>query len=262
MTNYPQLFSLQGKTAVVLGAASGIGQASAHALGAMGAYVMCADRDEPGAQATAQQIIDGGGAANWMQTDAASGAAIAQLAARVLDEHKKIDIAVATPALNIRKLIVDYTEDEFDQVVNLNLRGAFHFMRHFGRPMMKQGAGSMILCSSMRAVTIEPGLGIYAATKAGIEQMVKAFAAEVGPYGVRVNAVMPSIIETRLTEPLKERPDIYNTYAGHTVLNRWGQPSEVGAAVAFWRRMPRAISRAAAWRWMRGGRQLMGRPRG
>lgn len=233
MTNYPQLFSLQGKTAVVLGAASGIGQASAHALGAMGAYVMCADRDELGAQATAQQIIDGGGAANWMQTDAASGESIAQLAARVLTEQKRIDIAVSTPALNIRKLIVDYTEDEFDQVVNLNLRGAFHFMRHFGRPMMKQGAGSMILCSSMRAVTIEPGLGIYAATKAGIEQMVKAFAAEVGPYGVRVNAVMPSIIETRLTEPLKERPDIYNKYAGHTVLNRWGQPSEVGAAVAF-----------------------------
>ena len=81
MTNYPQLFSLQDKIAVVLGAASGIGQASAHALGAMGAYVMCADRDESGAQATAQQIIDGGGAAGWMQTDAASGESIAQLAA-------------------------------------------------------------------------------------------------------------------------------------------------------------------------------------
>jgi len=111
MTNYPQLFSLQDKIAVVLGAASGIGQASAHALGAMGAYVMCADRDESGAQATAQQIIDGGGAAGWMQTDAASGESIAQLAARVLTERKRIDIAVATPALNIRKLIVDYTED-------------------------------------------------------------------------------------------------------------------------------------------------------
>lgn len=140
---------------------------------------------------------------------------------------------MATPALNIRKLIVDYTDEEFDQVVNLNLKGAFHFMRRFGAPMMKQGSGSLILCSSMRAVTIEPGLGIYAATKAGIAQMVKGFASEVGSYGVRVNAVMPSIIETRLTAPLKERPAIYDTYAAHTVFNRWGQPSEVGSAVAF-----------------------------
>lgn len=233
MTDYPQLFSLKGRIAVVLGAASGIGQASAHALGAMGATVMCADRDEAGAQATARHIADAGGTSGWMQTDAASGAAIAALAEKVLADHGRVDVAVATPALNIRKLIVDYTDEEFDQVVNLNLKGAFHFMRHFGRPMMKQGSGSMILCSSMRAVTIEPGLGIYAATKAGIAQMVKAFAAEAGGYGVRVNAVMPSIIETRLTAPLKERPHIYDTYAGHTVLNRWGQPSEVGAAVAF-----------------------------
>ncbi len=99
--------------------------------------------------------------------------------------------------------------------------------------MTQRRNGSLILCSSMRAVTLEPGLGIYAASKAGIAQLVKGFAAEVGEYGVRVNAVMPSVIETRLTAPIKERPEIYNTYAAHTVFNRWGQPSEVGAAVAF-----------------------------
>lgn len=234
MQNYRQLFDLTGKTAVVLGAASGIGQASAHALGALGAHVVCADRDADGAQATAEQITQSGaGSAEWRSTDAASGADIAALAAHTLAARGRIDIAVATPALNIRKLIVDYTDEEFDQVVNLNLKGAFHFMRRFGAPMMKQGSGSLILCSSMRAVTIEPGLGIYAATKAGIAQMVKGFASEVGSYGVRVNAVMPSIIETRLTAPLKERPAIYDTYAAHTVFNRWGQPSEVGSAVAF-----------------------------
>ncbi|KFE54871.1 SDR family NAD(P)-dependent oxidoreductase [Pseudomonas syringae] len=232
MIDYRQLFSLEGKVAVVLGAASGIGQASAHALGALGAHVICADRDLSGARGTAQDIASNG-SAEWREVDAGDGEAIAALAKDALDKHGKVDIGVSTPAMNIRKLIVDYSEEEFDQVINLNLRGAFHFMRHFGRPMMQQGSGSLILCSSMRAVTIEPGLGIYAATKAGIEQMVKAFAAETGSYGVRVNAVMPSIIETRLTAPLKEREDIYKTYAGHTVFNRWGQPSEVGAAVAF-----------------------------
>ncbi len=234
MQNYRQLFDLSGRTAVVLGASSGIGQASAHALGSLGAHVICADRDAEGARATADDIARSGtGSAEWRATDAASGADIAALAAHALAARGRVDIAVSTPALNIRKLIVDYTEEEFDQVMNLNLRGAFHFMRAFGRPMMAQGSGSLVLCSSMRAVTIEPGLGIYAATKAGIEQMVKGFASEVGSYNVRVNAVMPSVIETRLTAPLKERRDIYDTYAAHTVFNRWGQPSEVGAAVAF-----------------------------
>lgn len=234
MLNYRQLFDLSGRTAVVLGAGSGIGQACAHALGSLGAHVVCADRDAEGARSTANDILQSGqGSAQWCATDAASGEDIAALAAYTLQERGRVDVAVATPALNIRKLIVDYTDEEFDQVVNLNLRGAFHFMRCFGEPMMKQGKGSLVLCSSMRAVTLEPGLGIYGATKAGIAQMVKGFAAEVGGHGVRVNAVMPSIIETRLTAPLKERRSIYETYAAHTVFNRWGQPSEVGAAVAF-----------------------------
>jgi NAD(P)-dependent dehydrogenase (short-subunit alcohol dehydrogenase family) len=233
MQDYRQLFQLTGKIAVVLGASSGIGQASAHALGQLGAHVVCADRDAAGAQATAEQITQGGGSAEHRVVDAASGADIAALAAHTIRTHGHVDVAVSTPALNIRKLILDYTEDEFDQVMNLNLKGAFHFLRAFGRPMTRRRSGSLILCSSMRAVTLEPGLGIYAASKAGIAQLVKGFAAEVGEYGVRVNAVMPSVIETKLTAPLKERPDIYNTYAAHTVFNRWGQPSEVGAAVAF-----------------------------
>jgi NAD(P)-dependent dehydrogenase (short-subunit alcohol dehydrogenase family) len=233
MQNYRQLFDLSGKVAVVLGAASGIGQAAAHALGDLGAHVICADRDLDGAGNTASQIVGRSGSSEARATDAASAADIAALADHTLATHGRVDIAVATPALNIRKLILDYTDDEFDQVVNLNLKGAFHFLRRFGAPMVKQRSGSIVLCSSMRAVTLEPGLGIYAATKAGIAQMVKGFASEAGEHGVRVNSIMPSIIETRLTAPLKERPEIYDTYAAHTVFNRWGQPWEVGAAIAF-----------------------------
>src|SRR3546814_12324061 len=116
MQNYRQLFDLTGKIAVVLGAGSGIGQASAHALGALGAHVVCADRDAPAVQATAEQIAQSG-SAEWHATDAASGADIAGLAARTLSKHGRVDIAVTPPALNIRKLIVDYTKDEFDQEI-------------------------------------------------------------------------------------------------------------------------------------------------
>jgi NAD(P)-dependent dehydrogenase (short-subunit alcohol dehydrogenase family) len=170
----------------------------------------------------------------------------------------RIDVAVATPALNIRKLIVDYTDEEFDQAVNL--KGAFHFMRRFGAPMMKQGSGSLILCSSMRAVTIEPGLGIYAAPKAGIAQMVKGSASEVGSYGVRVNAVMPSIIETKLTAPLKERPAIYDTYAAYTVFNRWGSRRRWARRWPF-SHLTQPASLAVRCRWMAGGPRSTARPR-
>lgn len=233
MLDYKKLFDLGGKSAVVVGAASGIGRASAEAIGSLGAQVICADADLAGAEQAAADINAAGGRATAWQINAADGAAVEALAQHALHTLGRIDIAVSTPALNIRKLIVDYTEEEYDRVMNLNMKGTFNFFRSFGRPMMQQGSGSIIACSSMRAVTIEPGLGVYAASKAGIAQLVKAFAAEMGPYGVRVNAVMPSIIETRLTAPLKERADIFKTYAGHTVLNRWGQPSEVGSAVAF-----------------------------
>ncbi len=85
----------------------------------------------------------------------------------------------------------------------------------------------------MRATTLEPGLAIYGATKAGIIQMVRGLASELGPHGVRVNAIVPSIVETALVAPLKQRPEIFAALAAHTVFNRWSQPSEVATAVAF-----------------------------
>jgi NAD(P)-dependent dehydrogenase (short-subunit alcohol dehydrogenase family) len=232
MAAYRDLFSLAGRTALVLGAASGIGRESALALGALGAHVICADRDAAGAAAAAN-IISGEGSAEAHRCDASSLEDMTALAALVRARHPRLDVAVTTPGLNIRKTILDYTEDDFDRVVTLNLKGTFRFFRAFGRIMRDQGGGSLIACSSVRATTIEPGLGVYGMTKAGISLLVKGFAAEMGAHNVRVNAIAPSIIETALTAPIKERPEIYRTHAAHTALNRWGAASEVAAAVAF-----------------------------
>jgi NAD(P)-dependent dehydrogenase (short-subunit alcohol dehydrogenase family) len=140
---------------------------------------------------------------------------------------------VTTPAVHVRKLMLDYTDDEYDRVVDLNLRGVFYFLRAFGRMMSRQKSGSLIASSSVRATTLEPGLAIYGATKAGIIQMVRGLASEVGPSGVRVNAIVASIVDTALVAPLKARPEIWNALASHTVFNRWARPDEVAAAVAF-----------------------------
>jgi NAD(P)-dependent dehydrogenase (short-subunit alcohol dehydrogenase family) len=232
VADYRKLFDLTNKTALVLGAASGIGRASAEALAALGAHVICADRDADGAEA-AVAAIRRDGSAEALVVDAADGAAVERMAGQVQAAHGRLDIAVTTPGVNIRKTLLDCTEADFDRMISLNLKGTFHFLRACGRLMVAQRGGSLIACSSVRAMTIEPGLAVYGATKAAISLLVKGFASEVGQAGVRVNAIAPSIIETALTAPIVARPDIYQRYAAHTVFNRWGQPSEVAAAVAF-----------------------------
>jgi len=228
LARYRRMFDLRGKKALVLGAASGIGKASAEAFFALGATVICADIDEPGVTATAAGI---GGKAH--KVDAGKSADIQALAAAIKAEHARLDIALTTPATHVRKLMCDYTDEEYDRVANLNLRGTFYFLREFGKLMASQGGGSLIASSSVRASTLEPGLAIYGATKAGIIQMVRGLASELGPHGVRVNAIVPSIVETPLVAPLKARPHIFQALAAHTMFNRWSQPSEVAAAVVF-----------------------------
>jgi len=229
LEDYRRRFDLHGKTALVLGAASGIGKASAEALAALGATVICADRDAAGVAATAFTL----GAGESHVVDAGNSADIDRLAAAITEGHKRLDIALTTPAVHVRKLMCDYTDEEYDRVADLNLRGTFYFLRAFGRIMRAQGGGSLIASSSVRATTLEPGLAIYGATKAGIIQMVRGLASELGPHGVRVNAIVPSIVETALVAPLKQRPEIFAALAAHTVFNRWSQPSEVATAVAF-----------------------------
>jgi NAD(P)-dependent dehydrogenase (short-subunit alcohol dehydrogenase family) len=232
LAGYRRLFDLSGKTALVLGAASGIGKASAEALAALGAAVICADQDKAGVEATAADLAAAGRAEAHV-VDAGSAEEIEGLAEAIRRRHKRLDIAVTTPAIHVRKLMLDYTDAEYDRVADLNLRGTFYFLRAFGRLMTARGGGSLIASSSVRATTLEPGLAIYGATKAGIIQMVRGLASEVGRYGVRVNAIVPSIVETPLVAPLKAKPEIFAKLAAHTVFARWSQPSEVAAAVAF-----------------------------
>jgi len=232
LQHYRSQFRLDGRVALVLGAASGIGKASAEALAAFGATIICADKNKKDVEETAAAISRQGRAEAHV-LDAIDGEAVNALAATIEKTHKRLDVAVTTPAIHVRKLMLDYTDEEYDRVADLNLRGTFYFLRAFGRMMSRQKSGSLIASSSVRATTLEPGLAIYGATKAGIIQMVRGLASEVGPFGVRVNAIVPSIVETTLVAPLRARPEIWNALASHTVFNRWARPDEVATAVAF-----------------------------
>src|SRR5262249_48674942 len=143
LEGYRNRFRLEGKIALVLGAASGIGKAAAEALAALGANVICADKEKEGAETTASEIAANGRAESHV-VDAGDADAIRALAATIESKHKRLDIAVSTPAIHVRKLMLDYTDEEYDRVVDLNLRGTFLFLRAFGRIMVRQRGGSLI----------------------------------------------------------------------------------------------------------------------
>jgi NAD(P)-dependent dehydrogenase (short-subunit alcohol dehydrogenase family) len=219
--SYEGLFRLDGRRAVVVGAGSGIGREAARALAAQGADVVCADRDVDAAAAT--------GAGTPYALDVLDRDAVR----RAASELGSVDVLVFTAATNVRKRLLDYADAEFDRVVDLNLRASFDLVRAFGGPMAERGRGSIIGFTSIRAVTVEPGQGVYAATKAGLVQLLRTAAAELGPCGVRVNAIAPGVVETPLTTQIRADPAWEAAYASKSALGRWAQPAELAGAVVY-----------------------------
>src|SRR5262249_24468033 len=181
------------------------------------------------AKEAAHAMSNGGQAAEAVHIDLCDGKSVEAAAAKIGTP----DVLVISPSINVRKPVLDYTEDEFDRVVGLNLKGIFRPLQAFLPGMGSGGKGSIIVFSSIRAQVVEPGQGVYAATKAGTLQMIRALAAEIGPSGVRANAIAPGIVETPLTQQIKQNDAWYRAYADKSVMHRWAQPSELVGAVVY-----------------------------
>jgi NAD(P)-dependent dehydrogenase (short-subunit alcohol dehydrogenase family) len=227
--DYKTLFDLSGKTALVVGAASGIGRASALGLADFGAHVVVADLNLEGARTVAGEIQTRGGTAEAASVNLGESDSVNAL----LNSLEKIDVLVCTPAVNVRKRLLEYTDEEFDRVVNLNLKGNFRLLQGGGRKMAASGGGSIIVFSSIRSVVVEPGQGVYAATKAGVLQLVRTLAAELAEFGVRANAIGPGVVNTPLTQPIKNNPEWYNAYAARSALGRWAEADEMVGPVIY-----------------------------
>ncbi|PYQ49663.1 MAG: 3-oxoacyl-ACP reductase [Acidobacteria bacterium] len=226
-------FRLDGRTAAVIGASSGIGEAVAVACARAGAHVTCLDVEGGKAESVASRLRREGMQAESATIDFLQSAVVQRALDEINGRHGRLDVVVATPGINVRKPILSYTDEEVDRVLTINIKGNFNVLRAAGRIMTQQRSGSIVLYSSIRSLVVEPGQAVYAASKAAIVQLVRTAAAEFGPYNVRVNAVAPGVVETPLTAPIKANKEWFDAYAAKTVFKRWAQPEEIAGPTLF-----------------------------
>jgi len=227
-------FDLDGKVAIVTGASRGIGEAIARGFAEHGAPVVLASRKQEALDAVAESInAEGRGRAIAIACHTGKPDQISALFDRVQSEFGRIDILVNNSATNpYFGAAVDCPESAFDKTMEVNVKGYFLMSQHAGRAMAAAGGGSIINVASIAAFSPGPFQVVYSMTKAAVANMTKGFAKELGPQGVRVNAIAPGVVGTRFAAALVENPEIMEQYNAVTPLGRIAQPQEmVGAAL-------------------------------
>ncbi len=212
------------RTAVVVGGASGIGRAVAHALAADGCRVTVADRNTDGARAVAAEIGDPHIAATVEVTDEDSVRALFEWA-------DTLDVVVNTAGYSGVGLITDLAVEDFRSVVDVCLTGAFLVIKH-AAPRLRDG-GALVSLSSLNGRQPAAAMSAYCAAKAGLSMLTQVAALELAPRGIRVNAVAPGFVHTPLTEPATQIPGVLDEYLENTPLGRAGTPEEIAEAVVF-----------------------------
>ncbi len=226
------LHDLTGRVALVTGGASGLGRAIAWGFACHGADVAIADRNLQGAQAAASEIAEGTGRRSLaLAVDVAQEAQVDEAVARTIQELGGLDILLNGAGSNLRKPLLEFSQDEFDSILQVHVRGTFLFCRAAGKHMMKQGRGSIINIASIAAHVGIANVAPYAAAKGGILQLSRSLALELARHGVRVNVVSPGFVETPMT--LQHAPEVRSRIAEATPVGRFGQASELIGPTVF-----------------------------
>ena len=223
--------AFKGKAAVVTGGGKGIGRAVAGTLARGGAKVLLSGRDAAALEQACVEIRAEGGEAIWAVADVSKPKDADALCAKALEDLGGADILVNNAGITRDNLVMRMSEEEWDQVIDTNLKGSFLCIRAFTRPMMKKRWGRIVNVSSVVGLSGNPGQANYVASKAGLVGLTKAVAKELSSRHITVNAVAPGFIETAMTAELDEK--VRGALHAQIPLGRLGTPADVAHAVAF-----------------------------
>lgn len=229
----PAAWDLTGKVALVTGASRGIGAAAALALAGAGCDVVLASRDKAALEQVAGRVEAVGRRALVHPIDLQRLDGIPALFEHAVKGLGRLDILINNAGTNIRRPAVEFTEADWDTVVNLNLRAAFFCAQAAGRIMVPQRSGKVVTISSIAGRVGLPTGAIYAATKAGVSAFTRTLAVEWAPHGVQVNAIGPGYIRTKLTEPLFANPEWVDRVTRRIPMARTGEVGDLLGAVLF-----------------------------
>ncbi len=227
-----RLFSVADQVTLVSGGSRGIGRALAAGFVQRGARVIITGRDESTLAQTAEEISTDDNAADPVVCDVADVEAVKQAVEQVHQKYGRIDTLVSVAGVNIRQPAVDFSTEQYDFVVDINLKGAFFIAQEVGKRMIEQGSGSIINIDSLNTYAPLKNVTPYAVSKAGVVMMTRSLATEWGPHGVRVNSIAPGFILTDLTKKLWSDPTMQEWGLRNTPVGRLGEVDDlVGAAI-------------------------------
>ena len=223
---------LKNKIALVTGAGRGIGRAIAIALAKEGAEVVINyNGSEERAKEVKQTIEENGGKASIYKCNVSDFAACEAMIKDTVKEYGHLDILVNNAGITKDGLIMKMKEEDFDSVLNVNLKGTFNTIRHSARQMLKQRSGKIINISSVSGILGNVGQANYAASKAGVIGLTKTMARELGSRGITVNAIAPGFVDTEMTEVLSE--EIRENACKQIILGRFGKPEDIANTAVF-----------------------------
>lgn len=223
---------LKGKIALVTGASRGIGRQIAISMAREGALVIVNYNGSAArAEETVKEITESGGQAEAVQCNVSDYAAVEEMMKYVFGKYKRLDILVNNAGITKDNLLMKMSEEDFDAVIGINLKGAFNCTKHVSRQMLKQKGGRIINISSVSGVMGNAGQANYCASKAGVIGLTKSVARELGSRGITVNAIAPGFIDTEMTEVLSE--DVKKAMGEQIPLKRFGRTEDVAEAAVF-----------------------------
>lgn len=225
------MFDLNNKVAIITGASQGIGRTIALVFAKSSAIVICIARSESKIKELCLEITDQGGQASPIACDVGDGDAYANAIKSVANEYGKLDILINNAGITRDALLMRMNDTQWDEVLNTNLKGAFHGMKSAIRPMMKNKYGRIINITSIVGLTGNPGQANYAASKAGLIGMTQSIAKEVGTRGITVNCIAPGWIDTEMTVDLPE--DSKKDLLDRIPIGKIGKPEDIAHAAVF-----------------------------